>query len=132
MKFVSAQFSWNQCKHLQNNKYFIHSQISQSERLLKSYHEKLTAHYTCRNADLNFILVLAMTNGLTFQIINSLMKSWRGVCLTCLDCKTQSATELLWVKVAVWLVEPESNGWPPPDGHNGCKNVGTFPVILVN
>ena len=34
---------------------------------------KYTVHYTCGNVDLNLILVVAMTNGFIFQIIDSLM-----------------------------------------------------------
>ena len=45
-----------------------------------------TAHYACRNADLNLIQVMGTTNRFIFQIINSLIESW-GVCLTCFDCK---------------------------------------------
>ena len=35
----------------------------------------MTAYYACRNADLNLILVAAMTNRVMFQIINSLMEA---------------------------------------------------------
>ena len=35
----------------------------------------LAAHYACRDARLNLILVVAMTKGFNFQIINSLMES---------------------------------------------------------
>ena len=44
--------------------------------------KKFTAHYACRNADLN----VAMTNGFICQIIDLLMESC-GVYLTWLDCK---------------------------------------------
>ena len=44
--------------------------------------KKFTAHYACRNADLN----VTMTNGFTLHIIDLLMESC-GVCLTWLDCK---------------------------------------------
>ena len=44
--------------------------------------KKFTAHYACRNADLN----VAMTNGFTFHIVDLLMESC-GVYLTWLDCK---------------------------------------------
>ena len=128
MKFLPTQVSWIQCKYLQSN--FIHSQISQSDRLQKSYHEKSAAHYKCRNADLNFILVQAMTNGFTFQIINSLMKSW-GVRLTCLDYKTHSATDCYGLRwLCDWWSLRAMVGHPLP-GTMEVKSVGTFPVILV-
>ena len=41
---------------------------------LRSCSQNFTAHYSCRNADLNLILVLAMTNGFIFHTINSLWK----------------------------------------------------------
>ena len=34
-----------------------------------------TTHYACRNLDLNLILVVAISNGFTFSIVVSLMKS---------------------------------------------------------
>ena len=42
--------------------------------MLGSCSQKFTAHYACRNADLNLILVLAMTNGfiMSYNIIDSL------------------------------------------------------------
>ena len=46
-----------------------------------SQREKFTAHYACRNADLNLRLVAAMLNRFIFQIIDPLMQSW-GVRLT--------------------------------------------------
>ena len=64
---------------------FIHSKIFQSDRKQRSQREKFTAHYSCKNADLNFTLVALMSNRFIFQIIDSLMQSWR-VCLTFLDC----------------------------------------------
>ena len=60
---------------------FIHSKIFQSDRKQRSHREKFTAHCTCRNADLNLRLVVAMSNRFIFQIISSLMQSW-GVHLT--------------------------------------------------
>ena len=49
--------------------------------------KKFTAHYACRNTDLNLRLVAATTNRFLLQIIDLLIQSW-GVRLTCLDCKT--------------------------------------------
>ena len=64
---------------------FIHSKIFQSDRKQRSQREKFTAHYSCKNADLNLRLVALMSNRFIFQIIDSLMQSWR-VRLTFLDC----------------------------------------------
>ena len=74
MRFLPAQFSWIWCKCLQSNS--IHSKIFQSDRIQGRYRKKYTAHYACRNADLNLMLVGATTNGFIFQIIDSLMESW--------------------------------------------------------
>ena len=41
---------------------------------------------SCKNVDLNLILVAATTDVFNFPIINSLMESW-GVHLTWLNCK---------------------------------------------
>ena len=48
---------------------------------------------SCKNADLNLILVAATTNGLTFRIVNSLQYNavlgGGGTLLTWLNCKYQ-------------------------------------------
>ena len=59
----------------------------QSDQIQRSFCKIFTAHYACRNADLNLTLVTGRTNKFIFQIINSLIESW-GVRLTCLDCKS--------------------------------------------
>ena len=59
----------------------------QSDQIQRSSRKIFTSHYACRNAALNLTPVTATTNGLIFQIINSLIESW-GVRLTCFDCKT--------------------------------------------
>ena len=64
---------------------FIHSKIFQSDRKQRSQREKFTAHYSCKNADLNLRLVALMSTRFIFQIIDSLMQSWR-IRLTFLDC----------------------------------------------
>ena len=53
-------------------------------------------HYLCRSADLNLILVAAMTNRLIFQIINWSMK-YMGVLLTWCGCK-------LWLVIFIFLL----------------------------
>ena len=58
----------------------------QSDQIQKSSFKIFTAHYACRNADLNLTVVRVMTNGFIFQLINSLIECW-AVRLTCLDCK---------------------------------------------
>ena len=50
---------------------FNHSKLFQSDRIQRSCSEKFTAHYACRNADLNWRLVAATANGFIFQIIDS-------------------------------------------------------------
>ena len=45
----------------------------------RHYHKKFTTHYTCWNADLNLILVVAKTDGFIFQIINLLIETMRGM-----------------------------------------------------
>ena len=66
------------------------------KEILRSCSQTLTAHYACRNADLNFTLVTGMTNRFLFQRINSLIESI-GVCLNWLDCNTPSKVDVsLW------------------------------------
>ena len=57
----------------------------QSDQIQRSSRKIFTAHYACRNANLNLTLVTATANGFVFQIINSLLESW-GVRLTWFDC----------------------------------------------
>ena len=83
MTFLPAQFSWIWCKFFQT--IFLHSNIFQSDWIQRSYREKLTDHYACKNADLNLRLVAATSNRFIFQIIDSLIQSL-GLRLTCLDC----------------------------------------------
>lgn len=66
------------------------------KEILRSCSQTLTAHYACRNANLNFTQVMGMTNRFLFQIINSLIESIR-VRLTRLDCHTPSK-----VGVSLW------------------------------
>ena len=63
---------------------FKDSQSDQIQRNCRIF----TAHYACRNADLNLTLVTGTTKGYIFQIIDSLIESW-GVRLTCLDSKVR-------------------------------------------
>ena len=51
----------------------------------RSSRKMFTAHYACRNADLNLTLYTGTINGFIFQIIKSLIESW-GIRLTCFDC----------------------------------------------
>ena len=64
------------------------SKIFQTDRIQRSYRNKFTTHYICKNADLNLILVEATTN------INFFMESWGwgegGVCLTWFYCKGEN------------------------------------------
>ena len=46
---------------------FIHSKIFQSDRKQTSQREKFTAHYSCKNADLNLRLVALMSNDSFFK-----------------------------------------------------------------
>ena len=55
----------------------------QSDQLQRSSRKIFTAHYASRNSDLN---LTQTTNGVIFQIINSLIESW-GLRLTWFDCK---------------------------------------------
>ena len=48
----------------------------QSDQIQRSSRKIFTAHYACRNADLNLTLVTGKTNGFIIQIINSLIESW--------------------------------------------------------
>ena len=72
-----ASKNFNSFKHFQSD------QIQTSSRKL------FTAHFACRNSDLNLTPVTGTTNGFTFQIINSLIESW-GVRLTCFCCKANT------------------------------------------
>ena len=58
----------------------------QSDQIQRSSRKIFTAHYACRNADVNLTPVTGTTNGFIFLIINSLIESW-GIRLTCLDYK---------------------------------------------
>ena len=60
MKFLPAQFSWIRFKCLGSN--FVHSKIHvfQSDRIKRSYCKNFTAHFACRNADLDLIQVAEM------------------------------------------------------------------------
>ena len=57
----------------------------QSDQIQRRSRKIFTAHYACRNAALNLTPVTGTTNGFIFQIINSLIESWR-VRLTWFDC----------------------------------------------
>ena len=48
----------------------------QSDQIQRSSRKIFTVHYACRIADLNLTLDMGTTNGLIFQIINSLIESW--------------------------------------------------------
>ena len=61
----------------------------QSDQIQTSSRKLFTAHFACRNSDLNLTPVTGTTNGFTFQIINSLIESW-GVRLTCFGCKANT------------------------------------------
>ena len=79
-------------------KYFQSDQIQRTSCTIS------TAHYTCRNANLNLMLVTGTANGFVFQIINSLIESW-GVCLTWFDYKdTLSASVTFLFQTIVTLV----------------------------
>ena len=60
----------------------------QSDQIQTSSRKLFTAHYACSNFEFNLTLVMGMTTGFIFQIINSLIESW-DVRLTCFDCKIQ-------------------------------------------
>ena len=66
-----------------------------------SSNKKITAHYACRNADLNLLLVAATTN--RFQIIDSLMESM-GVRLTCCVNCNQLSRETCYFNCSVYLL----------------------------
>ena len=73
------KFSQMSSKNFNSFKDFQSDQIQTSSRKL------FTSHYACGNFDLNLTPVTGTTNGLIFQIINSLIESW-GVRLPCFDC----------------------------------------------
>ena len=83
-KFLPAQFPWFWCKCLLRN--LINLKIFNLTKIHRSSRKIFPAHYPCRNAGLNLTLVMGSANGFVFQIINSLIESWR-VRLTWLDCK---------------------------------------------
>ena len=53
-KFLPAQFPWNWCKCLLRN--FVHSKIFNLTKYREVLVKYFTAHYACRNADLNLTL----------------------------------------------------------------------------
>ena len=57
----------------------------QSDQIQTSSRKLFAAHYACCNSDLNLTPVTGTTKRFIFQIINSLIESWR-VRLTCFDC----------------------------------------------
>ena len=62
----------------------------QSDQIQRSARNIFTAHYACRDADLNLTTVTGTTNGFIFQIINSLI----GHCKTkTADCRLQTADQ---------------------------------------
>lgn len=66
MKFLPPQSSWIWYKCLQRN--FIHSKIFLSDQIQRAYHKKSNPdYYTCRNADSNFIIVVATTKRFFFS-----------------------------------------------------------------
>ena len=82
-KFLPAQFLWIWCK-------FIPFKDFQSDQIQRSCCKIFTAHYACRNSNLN---LTRTTNGVIFQIINLLIESW-GLRLTCLDCNLETPFRL--------------------------------------
>ena len=56
-----------------------------SDQIQRSSRKIFPAHYACRNVALNLTPVTGTTNGLIFQIINSLIEPL-GVRLTWFDC----------------------------------------------
>ena len=48
----------------------------QSDQIQTSSRKLFTSQYACGNFDLNLTPVTGTTNGLIFQIINSLIESW--------------------------------------------------------
>ena len=73
-KFLPAQFLWIWCKCNLIGPF----KDFQSDQIQRSSCEIFTAHYACKNADLNLTLVLGTTKGFSFQIINSLIEPWEG------------------------------------------------------
>ena len=73
-----------------SSKKFIPFKDFQSDQIQRSCCKIFTAHYACRNSDLN---LTRTTNGVIFQIINLLIESW-GVRLTCLDCNLKTLFRL--------------------------------------
>ena len=90
----------------------------QSDQIQTSSRKLFTAHYACSNFEFNLTLVMGMTTGFIFQIINSLIESW-GVRLTCFDCKIQVSqfqrnlnllpAKRLWIKTISNLTHSFSN-----------------------
>ena len=58
----------------------------QSDQIQRNSRKIFTAHYACTNAALNLTSATGTSNGFIFQIITSLLESWR-VHLTYLDCQ---------------------------------------------
>ena len=79
---VSLNLMGMSSKNFNSLKDFPSDQIQTSSRKL------FTAHYAGSNFEFNLTLVMGMTTGFIFQIINSLIESW-GVHLTCFDGKIQ-------------------------------------------
>ena len=94
----------------------------QFEQIQISYHKKSTAHCVWRNADLNLILVVTQTNGLTFFFSNNqFIDGIYRACLTWLDCNTQlsincfSFADMLSSQIQV--PDIRANFYIPAGGH---------------
>ena len=72
-------------KNFLSSKKFYPFKDFQSDQVQRTCRKIFTAHYACRNADLNLTLVTGAANRFIFHIISSLRSC--GVCFTCLDCR---------------------------------------------
>ena len=91
LKFLPAQFP----EFYVN---YIHSKLFNLFTYRDILSKIFTAHYACRNADLNLncTLLIGTTNGFVFQIINSLKKAWFSLAHKPKDIRTHTyATQFL-------------------------------------
>ena len=71
-KFLPAQFPWCWCKCLLRN--FVHWKIYNLTKYREVRVKYFTAHYACRNADLNLTLVMGTTN--RFKLNQFIIEFW--------------------------------------------------------
>ena len=75
VEFLPTQFPWIDVNVLEVMLSIQPFKDFQSDQIYRRSRKIFTAHYACRNADVNLTPFMGTTNGFIFQIINSLIES---------------------------------------------------------